>query len=216
MSPTSILLLSGTLDLERGDQSKPYRYVPMFAPSSVSSVVPGATIDFVNQARLPMRPLEQLPLARNRYAIGARFAHRFRSSTLRVEQRLYTDSWQQDASTTDLRWLTDTSRWLRVWLHGRFNAQNATNFYRLAYAAAVDPSTGRLGVPAFRSDDRELGPLVTVTGGLGLRFNLGSGSKVEYGISAQADVMYTRYFDALFITGRTAVYGTVGFEAEFE
>jgi hypothetical protein len=28
--------------------------------------------------------------------------------------------------------------------------------------------------------------------------------------------MFTKYFDALFITQRTALYGTVGFDAEFE
>lgn len=216
MSPTSILLLSGTLDLERGDQSKPYRYVPMFASSVTSTVTPGASIPFVNQARLPVRPLEQLPLSRNRYAVGARFVHRFGSTTLRIEQRLYTDSWQQSASTTDVRWLVDMTRWLRLWLHGRFNAQNAANFYRLAYSARVDPGTGRLAIPAFRTDDRELGALVTLTGGSGLRVTLGSGGKVEYGLSLQADVMDSRYFDALFITRRTAVYGTVGFDAEFE
>jgi hypothetical protein len=215
MSPTSILLLSGTLDLERGDQSKPYRYIPLFAPSVAPTVTPGASVAQVNEARLPARPLEQLPLARNRYAVGARFAHRFGSSTLRVEQRVYTDSWQLSASTTDLRWLTDAARWLRVGLHGRFNAQGGASFYRLAYSAAIDPS-GHLAVPALRTDDRELSPLVTLTGGPGLRLNLGAGGKVEYGLELQADVMYTRYFNALFVTERTAVYGTVGFEAVLE
>jgi hypothetical protein len=216
MSPTSILLLSTTLDLERGDQSKPYRYVPMFSAAVAPTVSPGASIGFVNDARLPVRPLEQLPLSRNRYAIGARFVHAFGSATLRVEQRLYTDSWQQTASTTDLRTLFDLSGWLRVWLHGRFNAQGAANFYKLAYTSGLDAATGRLAIPALRSDDRELSPLVTVTGGPGLLVKIGSGEKVQYGISAQMDVMYTRYFDALFITGRTATYGTVGLDGEFE
>src|ERR1019366_7577890 len=194
--------LSTTLDLERGDQSKPYRYVPMFSAAVAPTVSPGASIGFVNDARLPVRPLEQLPLTRNRYAIGARFVHAFGSATLRVEQRLYTDSWQQTASTTDLRTLFDLSGWLRVWLHGRFNAQGAANFYKLAYNSG--------------SDARALSPLVTVTGGPGLLVKIGSGEKVQYGISAQMDVMYTRYFDALFIPGRTAPYGTVGLDGEFE
>jgi hypothetical protein len=28
--------------------------------------------------------------------------------------------------------------------------------------------------------------------------------------------MYTKYFDALFITFRTAIYGSIGIDAEFE
>ena len=216
MSSTSVLLLSGTLGLERGDQSKPYRYVPMFSAATEPTLNPGASIGQVNAARLPVRPLEQLPLSRDRYAVGARFIHAFGSATLRLEQRLYTDSWAQTASTTDVRTLFDLSGSLRVWLHGRFNAQSATSFYTLAYTAGIDPGTGRLAIPAFRSDDRELGPLVTVTGGPGVLLNLGSAGKVHYGISAQTDFMFSKYFDALFITGRTAVYGTLGLDGEFE
>lgn len=216
MSPSSILLLSSTLALERGDQSKPYRYVPMFGPSAAPTVHAGAPIGFVNDVRLSVRPLEQLPLSRNRYAVGARFIQAFGSATMRVEQRFYADSWQQTASTTDLRALVDASAWLRLWVHGRFNVQGAANFYKLAYGARVDGGTGRLEVPAFRTDDRELSRLVTVTGGPGFLVNLGSGGKVRYGVSAQADVMWTRYFEALFITRRTAVYGTLGLEGEFE
>ncbi len=216
LSPRSILLLSGTLDLERGDQSKPYRYVPMFSAATASALPAGASIGFVNGARLPVRPLEQLPLSRDRYAIGARFAHAFGNATLRVEERLYADSWEQTASTTDMRMLFDASAALRVWLHGRLNAQGAANFYKLAYTAGIDPASGRLAIPAYRSDDRELSPLVSLTGGPGLLVNLGAGDKVRYGISAEADVLYTRYFDALFITNRTAIYGTLGLEGEFE
>src|SRR5262249_2454959 len=46
LSQTSLLLLSGTAQLERGDQSKPYRYVPMFDPVSTALYVPvGASVD---------------------------------------------------------------------------------------------------------------------------------------------------------------------------
>ena len=217
MSSTSLLLLNGTLQLERGDQSKPYRYVPMFDPAVVGSVKPGQSIDSVNRARLNVRPLEQLPTSRNRYALGARFAHKFAASTLRAEERMYYDSWQQLATTTDLRWVFDLGQHLRVWPHTRLNLQNGANFYKLAYAATVDPSTKQVTTPAFRTDDRELSPLLTVTGGGGTRVLLsGAQSSVQYGVSVQVDVMATRFFDALFITNRTAFYGTLGFDAEFE
>jgi hypothetical protein len=217
LSPTSLIMVGGTIDFERGDQSKPYRYVPMFSPLVASEVPVGATIDLVNSVRQPFRPLEQLPTERNRYALGARFAHRFTSSTIRLEQRLYYDTWLQAATTTDLRYIIDLTRKLRVWPHLRFNAQNGANFYKLAYSATVDPSTNKITLPTYRTDDRELSPLVTLTAGGGTRFAFSSPeAKTQYGVSVQADVAYTQFFDALFVLNRTAFFGSVGFDAEFQ
>src|SRR5262249_11415161 len=56
LSPSSVLLVSGTVDFERGDQSKPYRYVPMFAPAIAGLVTAGEPIENVNIYRLPVRP----------------------------------------------------------------------------------------------------------------------------------------------------------------
>jgi hypothetical protein len=222
LSATSILVASLTAQFERGDQSKPYRYVPMFEPLNIAPRIPvGASVDLVNQVRLPIRPLEQLPTERDRYAIGARFAHRFTgtvlpSATLRVEQRIYHDSWALNATTTDARYVMDLGRRVRAWPHLRFNAQTGTNFYQLAYSALVNPD-GTVIVPTYRTGDRELSPLVTATFGGGGRLALTAPeAKTQYGISAQADLMYTRFLNSLFVTTRTAVYGTVGFDAEFQ
>ena len=218
LSPTSLLLVSATVQLEHGDQSKPYRYVPMFDPVNVAPfIVPGQSVDIVNRERLPFRPTEQLPRVRDRYAIGARFAHRFNGATLRIEQRLYSDSWQLKATTTDGRYVVDFGRRFELWPHLRFNAQTGANFYQLAYSATVDPNTGQLVVPLYRTTDRELSPLVSLTGGGGAHLVISpSDAKTQYGLSVQADVMFTKYFNSLFITQRTAFYGTVGFDAEFE
>jgi hypothetical protein len=218
LSPTSLVMVGGTIDFERGDQSKPYRYVPMFDPVRVAPFVPaGATVALVNSVRLPVRPLEQLPLERNRYALGARFAHRFANATLRLEQRLYYDSWQQAATTTDFRYIVDVTRRFRVWPHARFNAQNGANFYQLAYSATINPKTNVIQIPEFRTDDRELSPLVTGTLGGGTRVALTRPeATTQYGVSIQADVAYTKFFDALFVLDRTAVFGSVGFDAEFQ
>jgi hypothetical protein len=217
MSATSVLLLSGTLQFERGDQSKVYRYVPMFDPATAARVLPGQSYASVNAARESIRPLEQLPLERNRYALGARFAHRFGSATLRLEERLYYDSWRQSATTTDLRFMVDLTHWLRLWPHLRLNAQNGANFYRLAYSPVVDPAHNLISVPTYRTGDRELSPLVTATGGGGLRMALTSPtSTTQLALTLQGDVMYSRYFQSLFITSRTALYGTLGLDAEFE
>ena len=100
--------------LENGDQSKVYRYIPMFAPNVAPNVPLGATIDWVNDNRLPERPLEQLPLNRERFALTAQIAHRFDGSTIRLEERLYDDNWVLMASTTDARWIFDLGRRIHV------------------------------------------------------------------------------------------------------
>lgn len=217
LSPTSLLLISATAQFERGDQSKPYRYIPMFDPVAVAPYVrPGESVDIVNQVRLPIRPVEQLPDARDRYAVGARFAHRFGGATLRLEQRLYVDSWALKATTTDARYVFDFGRHLELWPHLRFNAQTGANFYQLAYSAAIDQN-GNLVVPLYRTTDRELSPLVSATGGGGVHYVLSSpDAKTIFGVSFQGDAMFTKYFNSLFITQRTAVYGTLGFDAEFD
>jgi hypothetical protein len=217
LSPTSLLLISATAQFERGDQSKPYRYVPMFDPTLVAPYIkPGESVDIVNEVRLPVRPVEQLPTSRDRYALGARFAHRFGEATLRLEQRLYVDSWALKATTTDARYVLDLGRHLELWPHLRFNAQTGANFYQLAYSAAVD-GNGNLVVPLYRTTDRELSPLVSATGGGGAHYLLSSPeAKTIFGISFQADAMFTKYFNALFITQRTAGYATLGFDGEFD
>jgi hypothetical protein len=218
LNSTTLLSLNATGQFERGDQSKPYRYIPMFAPDIAARVPVGATIDLVNQYRLPFRPLEQLPTSRDRIAVGLRLAKRFSSlnSTLRLDQRLYYDSWGIAATTTDARYVQDIGKRFRFWPHLRLNAQTGAGFYQLAYAALKD-AQARVTIPLYRSDDRELGPLITLTAGGGLRFALTApDSKTQIGVNAAGDLMYTRFFDALFVTTRTAVYGTVGMDFEFD
>jgi len=217
LSPTAVLLVGGTLQFERGDQSKPYRYIPTFNPTTVSPFVPnGATIDLVNRFREPLRPLEQLPTERDRYAFGFRLNKRIGNSTLRLEQRFYFDTWLQKASTTDIRYMVDLTRRLRLWPHVRIHAQTAANFYRLAYDSLSAGQNQLTTVFTYRSSDRELSPMVSGTLGGGIRIALGSlEGDVRYGLSFVGDLLYSRYFKALFLTARTGVYGTVAFDAEF-
>src|SRR4029077_10637004 len=109
--------------IENGDQSKPYRYIPLFSPEEAANVPKGASIDYVNAHRTFERPLEQLPLSRKRYAIAGDLAHRFETSTIRASERLYFDSWGVKASTTDARWFFDIGTRVRVWPHLRFHGQ---------------------------------------------------------------------------------------------
>ncbi len=202
--------LTADVVLDNGDQSKPYRYIPLFSPGMAASVPNGASIAWVTANRLPEKPLEQLPLSRQRYAVTGRLGHRFDGSTIRLEERLYADSWLLVASTTDARWIVDLGRRFEIWPHVRFHAQSAVNFWQRAYTA-----NGPLTVPELRTGDRELGPLRTITGGGGLRALLGPNADLSaWAVTLQGDVMYTDFLNDLFILNRTAVLGTLTFEGE--
>ena len=216
MSPTTLLVTGVTAQFETGENSKLYRYVPMFAPDVAPKVSPGESIDAVNANRLSVRAREFLPHTRDRFSIGARVNHRFSSGTLRVEERLYDDSWGIKASTTDGKYLHDLGDHLRVWPHLRYHVQSGASFYKLAYPAAIEADGIPLQVFTYRTGDRELSPMMTVTAGGGARIALTTEkASVQYAIIVSGEVMYSRYLKSLYITARTGAYGTLGFEAEF-
>ena len=203
-----------TAVIESGDTSKPYRYIPMFAPDVAKRVPIGLSIEGVNKNRLPIRALEQLPTNRQRWAIAGLLAHRFSASTIRAEERLYIDSWGLKASTTDLQFLVDLSERLRVWPAARFNVQSAASFWQLAYPALASKKDATFTLPALRTGDRELGPLYGVTLGGGARYAFGE--KKAWAISVNADVVYTRFLDHLFLLDRLGLFGATTLEVELE
>jgi hypothetical protein len=208
-------VMSLTLDgmFERGDQSKPYRYIPMFAPSVASSVPPGASIDLVNRLRLPERPLEQLPTARDRYALTWRFAQRRGNTTMRVSERLYIDTWGLKASTTDVRAIVDVSQRVEMWPHVRMHMQSAVSFWQRAYEVQRGDPSEPWTFPALRTGDRELGALGTFTFGGGMKFGLGSAAhKYDWSLSPSVDLIWTEFADALYIKNRLGVFGVLTFE----
>ena len=209
----SLASITTDVIIENGDQSKPYRYVPMFAPNVAPTIPNGASIDTVNQMRLPERPAEQLPLSRRRLAVTGRYALRMDTSTLRLEERLYDDSWGLMASSSDLRWIFDLGRRFELWPHVRFHTQNSVSFWQKAYISGPGPGWN---LPEYRTGDRELGPLWTVEGGFGLKWYLGSAADPEqWALQLTGDAMYTAFLDDLYLTHRTAVLGALGLEGRF-
>ena len=209
----SLASITGDVVIENGDQSKPYRYIPMFASGVASTLPNGASINLVNQERLPERPLEQLPLSRRRLALTGRYAHRLDGSTLRLEERVYDDSWGLVASSSDARWIFDLGRRFALWPHARFHVQNSVSFWQRAYVSAPAPGWN---LPEFRTGDRELGPLWTFEGGFGAKWYLGSeADPARWALQWTADAMYTAFLDDLFVTHRTAVLGALGLEGQF-
>jgi hypothetical protein len=206
-----VLGLFGDAVFESGDQSKPYRYVPIFTPDAAARIPAGASATLVAGTRLQARPLEQLPLDRQRFALTGRLAWRGESTTLRFEERGYRDSWGLLASTTDARYFIDASRRFTIWPHARFHVQNGTDFWKRAYSA-----TSVHDLPALRTGDRELGPLFTVGGGGGMRIALGgAGSLDDLVWTTTLDGFYTAFSDAIYVTTRYSALLTTGMEVTF-
>lgn len=198
----SILSVVGDVIHEAGDTSKPYRYVPMFAPGT--SVPLGASTDYVNDHRLSARVLEQLPVQRDRFALTGRFAHRYAASTLRLDERVYIDSWGLKASTSDFRFLFDTSSRFSLGPHLRFHAQSPVVFWQRGYVMGVNSD-----VPALRTGDRELGPLLNFTLGGSTRWNVGpSGDPRRTILGLDLGVTSTQYLDDLYIRQRLSALAT--------
>jgi hypothetical protein len=198
MTPSLVMGLYADGVFERGDQSKPYRYIPIFDPSVAPRISSGASAVTVANSRLVSRPLEQLPLARDRWAMTARAAFRTKLTTLRLEQRVYLDTWDLKATTTDFRWFVDLSERVMWWPHLRVHVQSGVDFWQRAYTAH-----GPADLPAVRTGDRELSPLSNFGLGSGVRLALGKkGTKDDLLLSFTADGTWTSFQDALYVKDR--------------
>jgi hypothetical protein len=196
---------------ESGDQSKPYRYVPVFAPDVAATLPRGTSAIAVADSPMIARPIEQLPQDRSRGALTGRMSWRTEQTTLRLEERLYADSWSMLATTTDVRYFVDASDRVTVWPHLRVHAQSGVDFWERAYSASSIHA-----LPTLRTGDRELGPLSTFGLGGGLRLALGRpGYTDALVLSFTADGFWTSFSDALYVKERFAGLGATTVEVAF-
>ncbi|HVU02778.1 MAG TPA: DUF3570 domain-containing protein [Polyangiaceae bacterium] len=200
--------------LERGDQKKPYRMLPLFSSDGATRVPAGAELSLVNQLRLPGRMAENTPDERNRFGLSLRVARRFTSSTLVLAERAYADDWGLLASTSDARWYRDLGARFLVFLHLRAHAQTGVSFWRRAYVGVVG-TAGPLVAPTYRTGDRELSPLLSGTAGFGARFDFGPRSRPSsWAVSLQGDATATDFLNALYVRDRLAEIGILALETE--
>ncbi len=207
VNKSTIFVPGLTAVLEFGDQEKPYRYLPTFAAGT--TVSNGASAAEVDAARTSVRVAENSPDARQRYAGSALVAHRFDNATVRVEERLYMDSWWLMATTTDFTLPVDVGDSIRLWPHARFHAQKGVSFWNRAYE--MEETAQGLRAPGLRVGDRELGPFLAASLGGGIRF-----MSNRVGVTLSADAVYTRFLDHLFIQDRLGGFGAVTFDVETE
>jgi hypothetical protein len=149
--------------------------------------------------------LEQVPLSRNRYALTLGLAHRFHASTLRLEERLYDDTWGLLAQTADAHWLVDVGRRVELGPHARLHDQTAVVFWQRAYELRSG-----FDFPAYRTGDRELGPLMNVGGGASVRLGIGPDrDPMRWSVRLDLEATYTRFLDDLYLTDRTSTLGAL-------
>lgn len=199
--------------LEIGRQEKPYRYVPLFAPNDVPNVPNGASIDQVNALRLPGRVAERVPQSRKRFALSSRLATRGASTTLVGFERLYADDWGLLATTTDVRYIMDIGRRFDVFPDLRFHLQSGTYFWTRAYEGTLN--SGVVVAPEYRSGDRENGPLMTGTLGLGGEWLFGGERPESWVLGIRLEGSRTTYFDALFVSKRYAAFTALTLDKVF-
>jgi hypothetical protein len=199
---SSRLVLLGEAAFELGRQEKPYRFLPLFDAATAAQIEPGESIDSVNALRLPGRIAERVPDSRRRFTLTGDWARRTTRSTLRVNERLYADSWGLYASTSDVSWLWDLSSRLTLTPRARFHVQSSVDFWQRAYVAEID--AGELGVPALRSGDRELSALWTGSLGLASEWRTQPGYGRGWAFGALIELGFTRFLDALFIEQRSS------------
>ncbi len=206
----TVLTVGGDVTIESGDSSKPYRYIPLFAPAVAPLVPAGATLADLGRLGFVARAIERLPLSRDRFGLTARLAHRLTRSTLRVEGTLYDDSWGLKGLSGDGRWLLDVGSRLSLGPHLRAYAQSPVSFWKLAYVGTAD------SVPTFRTGDRELGPLVNLTTGGSARWELWPRWSLQsWAVVTSVDTTYTHFSDDLYITRRASILTTAALEASW-
>jgi tetratricopeptide (TPR) repeat protein len=219
---STVGLLAVNVQIEDGDQSKPYRHVPLFPAETVDELPRGASPQLVATLRdtLPM-PLEQLPTERQRYAVLARINHRLEPITIRGDVRGYIDSWGQKAVTGDFRMFWDfyapedesgglAFPQLRLGPHLRGHFQGPVDFWQRAYVGT--DGVGTLVIPVYRTGDRELGPLFGVTFGADLHADVNE--VVGLGVLVQGT--YTQYLDHLYLYDRWGIFTASTLEIEID
>lgn len=218
LSARTTLTFLATLAFVQGDMSNPRMGSLLFYKEDAARLGRGAPIE---EAYPLARGVisEQLPASRERLALTERILHRFGTATLRIDERLYIDTWGMKASTTDARFWQDIKGVLRLGPHLRLHAQTGTDFWLRAVSLRSTPHGDF--VPIHRTSETALSPLVAITGGAHARWLVYAPSDPSapepstLAINLLAEGSHTELLDTLFVTHGWSFFGAVSVEAQW-
>jgi Protein of unknown function (DUF3570) len=198
LDPATVVRIAYSFTAQSGYLEKPYRYVPLFDAAGLDAAAAAGMslgLDDFGRFRLPERPPEEVPDLRLRHALAVRLVRWIDAldASVRADYRLYLDDWGVRSHTGELG-VRFTFGDHELSLSNRIYEQTAADFWRRVYV--VTPGT----IPQYRSVDRDLSHFVGDTTELGFDSRHETWSWYVHG-----GVMYTRYFDYLFLDSRVAV-----------
>lgn len=184
LGPHTLLDLSYSAQRQDGYLGNPYRFVRLFAgdsPDHATAVT------------------EAVPGQRHRQSLVVGLRQRLAKAWFAAAQlRGYTDDWGMTSAALTARatWALSDQWALDAELRG--HSQSAASFYQKQYNSFPQ-------VPAWRTADKELGPLQTLQAGLHLEWAplLGPLQPLKLGLGV--DVIRWNYLDYAWLTERTAL-----------
>ncbi len=205
VDPNTLIRAVYTLTYQSGYMEKPYRSVPLFLENELQQLQNNGTelnLQNFELYRLASKPAEEVPDTRLRHAAavrGLRFVEAIDAS-VRLDYRLYGDSWRLFAHTIEAALVKNVSRgWqLSSWL--RLHYQGGADFWRREYTVNDVDS-----LPTLRTTDRSLSPYWQST--VGIR---GEYSWSTWKTYWQVAGMYSSFLDHLYIDSRIAIISQGG------
>lgn len=194
-----------SLTHQRGYMEKPYRSVPIFDASVLQLLDDNGValgLDNFDTHRLAFKPAEEVPDTRTRHAAALR-ALRFVDAidgSLRLDYRLYGDSWGMFGHTVEAALVKSLPWNLRLDSWARLHYQQGADFWQRTYS--VDNA---MALPSLRTTDKSLSPYLQGTGGIRLERVWGNW-KTYFQIAG----MYTSFRDHLYIDSRFAIISQGG------
>lgn len=137
-------------------------------PYKILSVVDGTTGDLAATPYL----YEKRPGDRTRHSIYAQWNHQFTKDVFRMSYRYFTDDWDIDSNTVDMRYRYEMGGKHFLEPHFRYYTQSAANFY---HTSLIDGQTYN-----YASADYRLADLTTTT--IGLKYGYEISDTSEFGI----------------------------------
>jgi Protein of unknown function (DUF3570) len=162
-----LLGVNGSLSVEDGYLTEPYKVVSLMDPSS------GITVGQITENR---------PSRRDRRDILTSSVYHLTRDVLYLSHRYYWDNWGVHSNTLDLKYRGELGDSAYLQPHLRYYSQSPADFFKFGLIQGV-------ALPAFVSSDERLGPLRTATLGATVGFTT-PGTRGEWTIRAE----YIRQF----------------------